>query len=196
MKKTSSILTTGVVLSAITLTSACSSTGTFEAEAKCNSSGCEATGKVVGGWGSLLKPVATMIATATGFSMNDWLGLDPSAFYIQINENTSITNLKNQQITVKVYSQNSLLQQKTFATKKVGNSIYFNAPSEVKTWSQSFVDVADEVKFTFDNNSYVAQPSSINFQFKEGNNLLAQDTVHIDICGGGLAPTVPCDNNW
>lgn len=158
---------------------------------------CQIEIKAEGTWGlNVLKPITTMIASLTGFTYSDWVGLDISEYYLAYEETSSITNIENRLVTVNVYDGVELLSTKDFATKKVGANVYFKVPSEVKSWSEQFIDIGTEVTIDFKQESYVAAPGTTTVSLKQNNLTLDSIDVSHYICGGGNVPVHMCNDNW
>lgn len=105
--------------------------GTYSRSLECNNSikKCPAKVQVEGILGSLLKPVTSMVANFTGFTYNDWTSCDPSEFYLEYSESSSITNLENRVINSNIFNGANLLGSKSFATKKLVTMYILNTQS-------------------------------------------------------------------
>ncbi|MBB1307816.1 hypothetical protein [Pseudoalteromonas sp. SR43-5] len=184
--------------STIVITGCSGTSGTYGTEVDCNTSTreCQAKVRVEGTFGSLLRPVTSLVANLTGFSYSDWSSYDPSEFYLEYAETSSITNLKNRVINVNISNEGVLLGSKSFETKKIGDSVFFKYPERVKEWTEQFIDIATEASFTFGIDSYVAAPSTVSLTVKHNN--VAIDTVNYDeyLCGGGNMPRQVCGDSW
>lgn len=157
--------------------SGCSTTGSFSGEIECpvnSNSGCTIKGKAEIQWlmsaeRNFILPIMEMIASATGFSYNDWVGLNVNDFSMEVTGTTATSS----SATVKVYDQSgSLLGQSSFAVTKQLNVYKFTNPNSVKNWSTQFIDLAMEVEVELD----VHRSADMTLAIKEKNNLKAYAT--------------------
>jgi hypothetical protein len=177
------------IVSSLLILGWCRSTASFELEVeRTQDRGDGTTDTIRGGvkgsvssGGSLLRPVAELIASVSGYSYEDWQGVDFSEFEIELDGQFGVTSTINgNAVEVMIISANSVLSKQTFPIIQIGETAKFSNPNAVKSWSLQYVDIAEEVKFEFTTTTVnvMATPSSMNIRMKDGNSVLASKTVN------------------
>lgn len=98
-------------------------------------------------WGAkLLRNAGSLVASLTGFTYDDWVGLDPSTYSLSIEDpNFTFTTLQNNAAKVTVFSGGVTIDSRVFSLQRTGSVATFASPSAVKSWSEQFIDIGDKV---------------------------------------------------
>lgn len=121
---------------------------------------------------SIFRPVLNLIASTGVFTYEDWSGFNAEEFTIKLDESSSTTNVNNNRVIVKVLSGDVVVGSKEFDVYKTGDSYRFSNPSSVKSWSQSFIDSADNVKIDFATSSTGIEGANTTISLEENGTTI------------------------
>ncbi|MEG3765171.1 hypothetical protein [Alteromonas sp. 14N.309.X.WAT.G.H12] len=145
--------------------------GSYHIEGQCetgSSKDCSIKGEVNGtfGWASVLKPLMPYLAETGVISYQEFSDWDPREFKIRILDGTNVTTVKDNKITLKIFSSGSLLATKVANVEVVGSDVRLTSSSaqSVKNWLESYLDVADSLKYDFDTHTTGHQTTQIQVQ--------------------------------
>lgn len=125
---------------------------------------------------SVFRPLVGLLASTGIYTYEDWVGFDPNDFEISLNESQSTTVIDNNQVQVKVLSNDVVIATNNFAVTKYSNKYKFSHPTAVKDWAQNFIDSADSVKVGFDVSSTGAEGASTTLGVSENGESKATTT--------------------
>lgn len=142
----------------------------------CNVTGAREVTCVVEGeikQASVFRPIMNLIASTGVFTYEDWSGFNAEDYTIKLDESSSTTNIDNNRVIVKVMSSDVVIGSKEFDVYKTGDSYRFSTPSAVKSWSQNFIDSADNVRIDFATSSTGIEGASTTISLEEGGNTIS-----------------------
>lgn len=131
---------------------------------------------------NLIKPLGLLMANSSVISVADWDEFDPSDFYMQIENESSATEVRS--ATASLYSYGGELATKSFEIIRMSNNVYLKNPENFKNWAEGYVDSSDEIKITLDMATTYFGSGSVTSKFYANGNLEASATKH-NICNNG-----------
>lgn len=140
----------------------------------------------------LLRDARNLIASASGFTFEEWNLLDPSDYSLEIdNSFGSYTTINNNAAMVTVFSYGAEVGSKSFPLARAGNTLKFSEPNSVKNWSQQFIDIGDKIAIEVHTTTSNLAPSdaSVSAKWKEGLQILETVNYSVESCPPEFFPT-------